>query len=379
MTEGVSTMKAQRRPPRRALVLAGGGIVGGLYEVGALLALDTLFEGFGVCDFDLYVGASAGAFVAALLANRVTPEQLRHTLETDRRTLPRLTGSQFLSLPWARYLGTVPRLAAALPGVAVGLWTNWRDVLVLDTLASLVRHLPHGLFTLDGLEAYVRHVLTRGGRTNHFSTLRHRLLIPATALDTGAITVFGARRTDPTPISTAVAASAAVPLLFEPVRIGGIDYVDAGVTKTAHAGLAVDGGADLVVVVNPIRPIVADPSSPTPVRDAGALAIAGQALRIALQRRLHDGLRRHAWEHPDTDVVLLEPYERDVQLFDVPLMTYGRRHEVVRRGYRTTVKIVLGDYERYVALFARHGVRLAARPEIERRARRWSSANQRAA
>ena len=371
--------KAQRRAPRRALVLAGGGIVGGLYEVGALLALDALFEGFGVCDFDLYVGTSAGAFVAALLANRVTPEQLRHTLETDRRTLPRLTGSQFLSLPWGRYLSTVPRLAAALPGIAVGLWTNWRDVLVLDTLASLVRHLPHGLFTLDGLEAYVRSVLSRGGRTNQFGALRRRLLIPATALDTGAITVFGARRTDPTPISAAVAASAAVPILFEPVRIAGVDYVDGGVTKTAHTGLAVDGGADLVVVVNPLRPIVPDPSAPSALRDAGALAIAGQALRIALQRRLHDGLRHHAWEHPDTDVVLLEPYERDVQLFDVPLMTYGRRHEVVRRGYRTTVKIVLADYERYVALFARHGIRLAARPEIERRARRWSSASRRAA
>ena len=76
-----------KRPPRHALVLAGGGMVGGLYEVGALLALDALFDGFTACDFDLYVGSSAGAFVAALLANRVTPERLRCS---GRRTTLRL-------------------------------------------------------------------------------------------------------------------------------------------------------------------------------------------------------------------------------------------------------------------------------------------------
>ena len=31
-------------PARRALVLAGGGITGGLYQVGALMALDALFR-----------------------------------------------------------------------------------------------------------------------------------------------------------------------------------------------------------------------------------------------------------------------------------------------------------------------------------------------
>ena len=368
-----------KRQPRHALVLAGGGIVGGLYEVGALLALDALLEGFTVCDFDLYVGSSAGAFVAALLANRVTPERLRETLEHDRRTLPRLSGSQFLSLPWRSYLATLPRLAATLPRVAIGLCVNWREALVLDTLASLVGLLPHGIFSLDGLEAYVRDVLTRPGRTNDFRRLRRRLYIPATVLNTGEVHVFGATPRERTPISAAVAASAAVPLLFEPVRIDGIDYVDAAVTKTAHAGLAVECGARLVVIVNPVRPLVLESAGRGSIRDGGPLAIAGQGLRVVLHRRLRDGLRRHAREHADTDLVLLEPYERDMRLFDYHLMTYGHRHEVIRRGYRTTVKTILADFDRYQALFAKHGITMASRADIERRARRWSSAARRAA
>jgi len=368
-----------KKPPRHALVLAGGGIVGGLYEVGALLALDALLEGFTACDFDLYVGSSAGAFVAALLANRVTPERLRESLEHDRRTLPRLSGSQFLSLPWRSYLATLPRLAATLPRVAVGLWVNWREALVLDTLASLLGLLPHGIFSLDGLEAYVRHMLTRGGRTNDFRRLKRRLYIPTTVLNTGEVHVFGANSRERTPISAAVAASAAVPLLFEPVRIDGVDYIDAAVTKTAHAGLAVECGARLVVIVNPVRPLVLESSARGSIREGGPLAIAGQGLRVVLHRRLRDGLRRHAREHADTDVLLLEPYQGDMRLFDYHLMTYRHRHEVIRRGYRTTVKTVLADYDRYCALFAKHGITMASRADIERRARRWSSAARRAA
>src|SRR5438105_9307526 len=71
--------KPQRRRPRRsktALVLGGGGVTGGVYEIGALRALDLLAVNRTVNEFDVYVGTSAGAFVAALTANGVTPEEM---------------------------------------------------------------------------------------------------------------------------------------------------------------------------------------------------------------------------------------------------------------------------------------------------------------
>lgn len=46
----------------RALALGGGGFTGYLFEIGALTALDDLFEdGVTMTDFDLYVGVRAGA------------------------------------------------------------------------------------------------------------------------------------------------------------------------------------------------------------------------------------------------------------------------------------------------------------------------------
>src|SRR6202521_5733694 len=69
----------RRRRPRRdktALVLGGGGFTGGVYEIGALRALDLLAVNSSVNQFDVYVGTSAGSFISALCANGVTPEEM---------------------------------------------------------------------------------------------------------------------------------------------------------------------------------------------------------------------------------------------------------------------------------------------------------------
>src|ERR687885_509665 len=68
--------RRRRRRSRTALVLGGGGITGGVYEIGALRALDLLAVNRTVNQFDVYVGTSAGSFVASMVANGVTPEEM---------------------------------------------------------------------------------------------------------------------------------------------------------------------------------------------------------------------------------------------------------------------------------------------------------------
>ena len=57
-------------------MLGGGGFTGAVYEIGALRALDLLSVNRSVNQFDVYVGHSAGALVAAMTANGITPEQM---------------------------------------------------------------------------------------------------------------------------------------------------------------------------------------------------------------------------------------------------------------------------------------------------------------
>src|SRR5919202_5832465 len=70
------TPRRRRARSKTALVLGGGGFTGGVYEIGALRALDLLSVNRTVNEFDVYVGTSAGAFVASLTANGVTPEEM---------------------------------------------------------------------------------------------------------------------------------------------------------------------------------------------------------------------------------------------------------------------------------------------------------------
>jgi NTE family protein len=66
---------------KTALVLAGGGLTGAVYEIGALRAIDDLLMDRIVNDFDIYVGTSAGAFVAAGLAAGLSPEPVLQSFE----------------------------------------------------------------------------------------------------------------------------------------------------------------------------------------------------------------------------------------------------------------------------------------------------------
>jgi len=77
--EGGQREGCTRQRSSIGLALAGGGPLGGIYEVGALLALTDSLHGIDLTDLDVYVGVSSGGFVAAALANGM----LAHADETD--------------------------------------------------------------------------------------------------------------------------------------------------------------------------------------------------------------------------------------------------------------------------------------------------------
>jgi len=67
---------AQSQRPRIALALAGGGPLGAIYEIGALCALQDCLPDLNFNRFEHYIGVSAGGFIAAGLANDLTPRQM---------------------------------------------------------------------------------------------------------------------------------------------------------------------------------------------------------------------------------------------------------------------------------------------------------------
>ncbi len=123
--------RRRRRSSRTALVLGGGGFTGGVYQIGALRALDLLSKNRSVNQFDIYVGTSAGALIASLVANGVTPEQMMRTVNgqapydlppIEREMLLRFNQREFalkaLKLPL--HAISMARGILALAGLAVG-------------------------------------------------------------------------------------------------------------------------------------------------------------------------------------------------------------------------------------------------------------------
>jgi predicted acylesterase/phospholipase RssA len=358
-------------PPKRrkklALVCAGGGVTGAVYEIGCLRALEELLDR-SVLDFDLYVGVSGGAFVASLLANGITPPELYEGVASRaRRPLGASTAPLF-----RLGLGELFRRGARAPRVlSEALWTalTREDRNVADLALSLFELLPAGLLDTAGIQEYLADIFRRRGRTDSFARLGRELYIVAVDLDTGDAVPFGERGSPRVPISRAVQASIALPGLYRPVRIAGRDYVDGGVKKTAHINLAIRHGADLVVCLNPIVPIRADHGLRSRLgghlSDHGVSYVLDQALRIMLHGRMEYGLERYGQEHPEVDILLLEPGRDDVRMFSYNIMRYSARRVVAEHGYRSTVEAFRRNERKWKRMLSRHGIGLreAAPPE----------------
>jgi len=318
-----------REPAKRALVLAGGGIVGGMYEVGALAALDEALPGFRANDFDFYVGSSAGAVVNSLLANQVRPLDLYRILDEERddplnfhrgsvyhKGAFSIAARNFFQLVWAVGKKAITKFRLEWP----------------DILARSDSDMPAGFFSLAPLEAYMREAFAAKGLSNRFHDCPRRLLIPAIDLDRAERVVFGAGPFADTPISEAIAASSAIPGFFEPYRIGGRDYVDGDVGHTGHADLAVEDGATVVVVINPAVPLQVGSSGESEVRRRGMYAIMEQAGHITSVRILELGLTELRLRRPEVEFHLIQPNPTPSPLVG-PSMGFEASRAALRFGY----------------------------------------------
>jgi predicted acylesterase/phospholipase RssA len=343
-----------------ALVLAGGGMAGAAYEIGALCAIDQLLDQTSVNEFDCYVGTSAGGLIAACLANNLTPRTLLSVLESSTLGIDQLEPQHLFSLDLSHMLERAGRLPVAVVEALRRVVADGGQVSLLDLVESLAIGLPTGLYDTGTLEQYVRSALNAPGRTNCFHELPHELAIVATDLDTGERAVFGHAPLDDVPISLAVCASAAIPLFYRPVRINGHDYIDGGIRGTASLDVAIECGAELIVCVNPMVPF--DNSrhrSGAGISEEGLRGIGNQVFRTFVHAGLHYHIKQVRRRHPEVDIILIEPTRDDRTMFADNTMRYNTRLAIARHGFTTVATHLNHHYDYYRELLARHGVRIS--------------------
>jgi NTE family protein len=374
-TRSAPARTSKRAGPRRdktALVLGGGGFTGGVYEIGALRALDLLAANRTINQFDVYVGTSAGAFVASLCANGVTPEEMmRVVTRQGPQAFRDIDLGDLLRLNIPELARTAVRLPLKLASLTRQLLPQLGQVSLIDILLGLAEVLPTGAYTGEGIERYLVKVLAQDGRSNDFRALARELYLVATDLDSCERIVFGADGFEDVPISTAVRASGALPMVYAPVKVGGRELIDGGIVSTTNLDIAVEAGADLVIVINPIVPFVnerEDGANGPPERrisDMGFSKIGYQAFKLLGHRRLHELASMWEERYPGVDIVLIEPEPTDSLMFETSIMSFSSRIEIARHGFQSVTYHLLDEYERFQEIWARHGIEIS-----ERRVRR---------
>jgi len=262
------------------LILGGGGITGAAYEFAALMAI-RMATGWNPDDAEVIIGTSAGATVAAVTrANRLTIETLTggdhgRTEYVEhmnqfllRRTRPTGFGRWVRRglLPGLRH----PGLEMALGGPAP--------------------------FDPSGIADYVEHLAGPLAR----SWPEKPTLITAFDLEDRRLIVFGAQEAPAATLAQAVAASSAVPMVYQPVEINGRQYVDGGVASGTSAHLVFEHAKNPLDFILIIAPMASE------AERTNARFYEGMFDRLgaeSLNRELE--IIEATW--PDTDVVVLRP------------------------------------------------------------------------
>jgi len=255
-----------------ALVLGGGGPVGGAWMTGVLAGLSDAGVDL-THGADVVIGTSAGAVFGARLACGEPARELyeRQLAGADRIDLA-VTTAQTLRFLWAALGSRDARCSARRLGRAALAARTEPEADVRPIIAALLRD----------ASAWPAHT---------------ELRLTAVDADTGALDVFDAA--GGISLLDAVAASCAVPLVMPPVTAGGRRWIDGGSRATANIHLA--RGYRRVLAVAPVS--AAPGPHPSAQRQAAELVAEGtdvvlvspdRAARRAMGRDLTADTRRPA-------------------------------------------------------------------------------------
>jgi NTE family protein len=292
---------------RIGLALGAGGVVGASWMIGALDALEQQ-TGFRPAEVSEVLGTSVGSLIGAMVAAAV-PTSAMADYASGGSGPGGLDGHDAMRLR----LGRVP-----LP-IGPG---SWRMVLAARNRATLFTGLlPRGAARTDAISRLVERAV--GSQWPAGCDLR----IVACDYASGERVEFARSRGPVATPGEAVAASCAIPAVYEPVVIGGRRYIDGGVHSHSNLDLLLDAELDAVIALNPMS--------------SGAwIAGGGVRERLAGARRRYSGAllaaEVRALRARGTHVLVLEPAFADLAAMGPNMMARDRLVAVIEAGRSST-------------------------------------------
>ncbi len=348
----------ERRSGRKAISCAGGGITGIFYELGVLKCLSDALE-VDIRDFDLYFGISAGALVTGCLANGIHVDEMLANLGASNGEWPRPFHLRWHDLNFRE----IPsRLLTAQRDVAAWLLSAVRRRSQRSMSAALGPYdaLVPPFFDGTALGGFLHELFTAEGRTDDFRRLRRELYVGATDQDSREHVLFGEPGQDHVPISLAIQASTAANPFFKSVEIEGRRYTDGILTRTSNLTAAIEKGADLVFVIDPFVPLIAD--EPGFNAKHGSLWLVEQDIKTLSYTRFDQVSDEILRRNPHVSAYTFVPSRRMRRLLSQNPFASSNFDTIVCEAYASTYRR-LRDLEAKIRgeLFA-HGIQLELDP-----------------
>ncbi len=384
------------------LVLSGGGIKAAAFHLGVCMALkekgfrfaggtkDQVARSFPDDDpktIRIYVGSSAGSFVASILAAGYSVESLigafevgagqkPHYLDELNSHLKPISYRDLFHLNSKSLLFSLPNALRAKSLISGGLEALLKEKFKVN-----------GLFTTKRIEKYLRqHALTH----NEFSQLGVELFIVSTQLNQARKVIFGnfaettktehVKFVNYAKISDAVAASTSLPPVYSPYGIRRPDgkqmfFFDGEIRDTLSTHVAADHGADLVISSYSVQPYEYTDEIGS-LDKYGIPAIINQALYQVLQQKIDrhiihqqdmkaiysaiDGyfkqnnlpdqhrekvleiIRQRVNYKPDVDYIYIHPRGQNYEMFfaDHFSLNPATLEKILRIGFRSGINVL---------------------------------------
>jgi hypothetical protein len=77
-----------------------------------------------------------------------------------------------------------------------------------------------------------------------------------------------------------------------------------------------------------------------------------------LHGRMQYGLERYRSEHPEVDILVVQPTRDDMRMFGYNIMRYSARKVVAEHGYRSLLASFRQNRSNHERVLGRHGIRL---------------------
>jgi NTE family protein len=351
-------MMFHHRVGRRALCLAGGGITGIYFELGALKCLDDCLPSGGVNAFDMYFGISAGAVVAGILANGFSVDEFMAAIAGVEGGRMAPMNLSLLRLGHLDLRDVGRRIGRAWQQTGTALWyvLRGRSRLSLGALFPNFSDWVGPPFKSDGFEELLRRLFTSPGATNDFRELGRPLYVGATDQDARTHVLFGDPGYDRVPVSRAVQASMSANPAFSSTGIAGHYYTDGAVTRTSNFIEAIRKGADLLFIIDPFVPYVSRERGFARAR--GVLYNVDQDIRAISYTRFESARNVVLRRHPEVSSYTLLPANSLRRLLSVNPFDHRPYMTIWRGAYLSTLRRLMVVSHRLRGDLAAHRIAL---------------------